>query len=99
MIDAANAVAKAEDFGRRVRGIAPGAGRPEIAPARVTGLEITEDGQRRVIRGRIGASIEDGTAGKCDPFGVPKAFFSGIDGLTPMTPMTPMTPRRGRSTP
>ena len=54
MIDAADAVAKAEDFGRRVRGVAPGAGRLEIAPAGVAGLEIAEDSQRRVIRGRIG---------------------------------------------
>ena len=54
MIDAADAVAKAEDFGRRVRGIAPGAGFREIASAGVAGLKIAEDGQRRVIRGRIG---------------------------------------------
>ena len=54
MIDAADAVAKAEDLGRRVRGITPGAGFREVAPAGVAGLEIAEDGQSCVIRGRIG---------------------------------------------
>ena len=64
MIDAADAVAKAEDFGRRVRGIAPGARRLEIAPPGVASLKIAEDGQRRVIRGSMGSSIEDGIAEK-----------------------------------
>jgi hypothetical protein len=54
MIDAADAVAKAKDFGCRVRGIAPGARRLEIACPGVASLKIAEDGQRRVIRGRIG---------------------------------------------
>src|ERR1700722_16563312 len=54
MGDAADAVAKAEDLGRRVRGVTPGAGRREIAPANVAGLEIAEDSQPCVVRGRIG---------------------------------------------
>jgi hypothetical protein len=54
MIHAADAVAKAEDFGRRIGGVAPGADFHEIASADVARLEIAEDCQRGVIRGRIG---------------------------------------------
>ena len=50
MIDAAGAIAEAEDFSRRIGGIAPGAGLGEIAPADVPGLEIAEDDQRRFWR-------------------------------------------------
>ncbi len=54
MIDAADTVAKAEDFGRRVGGVTPRAGCLQIASADIARLEIAEDGQRRVVRGRIG---------------------------------------------
>jgi hypothetical protein len=44
MIHAASAVAEAEDFGRRIGGVAsPHADFREIAPAGVAGLEIAED--------------------------------------------------------
>ena len=84
MIDAADAVAKAEDFGRRVGGVAPGAGLREIAPAGVPGLEIAEDDQRCLVRGRIGASIETGSPDKWAIrwWADRKAFFSGIDSDT-----------------
>jgi hypothetical protein len=47
MIDAADAIAEAENFCRRVRGVTPSAGFREVAPADVPGLEIAEYDQRR----------------------------------------------------
>ena len=51
VIHAVDAIAEAEDFSRRVGGVAPSASRLEIAPADVPGLEVTEDDQRRLWRG------------------------------------------------
>ena len=86
MVHAADAVAKAEDFSRRIGGVAPDADFREIASADVACLEIAEDGQRRVPRGRIGCLDRRRDRRKGDPFrlvdGTAKAFFSGIDGLT-----------------
>ena len=80
MIHAAGAVAKADDFSRRIGGVAPDADFREITSADVACLEIAEDGQRRVTRGRIGAwaRIEDGIAEKRDPFRLVDGACEGV---------------------